>query len=105
MASLQLSAGSEFELWDAINPTKHMLSRVGEQMQDLNDVFGSFEGANFLNVVLGDHSALTLLSSIWIIVALWRYWVRSIWISLRSSRRHSRSLSRSLHVGVLSIQS
>jgi hypothetical protein len=104
MARLQLTTGSEFKLRNTIDPTEHVLSRVGEQMENLDDVLGSFETSYFINVVLGNHSALTFLGGVGICGTLWRNWIRSIWIRV-STWRHPSRLTGSWHVWVLSIES
>jgi hypothetical protein len=80
-----------------------MLSRVGEQMKDLDDVFCSFETSYFVNVVLSNHSALTFLGGVGVCGALRRNWVRSIWIRV-GTWGHSSRLTRSWYVWILSIE-
>ena len=60
MARLKLSARSQLELRNALYRAKHVLSRVGQQVQDLDDVLDSLQAAHFVDVVLRDHPPLVL---------------------------------------------
>ena len=60
MTRLKLPARSQLEVRNALYRAKHVLSRVGQQVQDLDDVLDSLQAANFVDVVLRNHPPLVL---------------------------------------------